>query len=66
MLGQELYEADVAVRPTYHDGTPRKQWSELGKIEQWSWRREQNIRDVAIRAGANPDAVVEAYNAVQP
>ena len=59
--GQELYEADVVRRPTYHDGTPRKPWRELGAVEQWSWRREERVRAVAMCAGADPDAVVRAY-----
>ena len=37
--GQAEYEADVARRPTYHDGSPRKPWSRLGVVEKWSWAR---------------------------
>lgn len=37
--GQIAYEADVKRKPFYHDGTPRKQWTELNDIEQWSWGR---------------------------
>lgn len=33
------YEADVSRKPTYHDGTPRKTWSELSAIARWSWER---------------------------
>lgn len=33
------YEADVLARPTYHDGSPRKRWVELGTIERASWAR---------------------------
>ena len=37
--GQALYEADVARRPRYHDGAPRKRWHQLGEVEKWSWDR---------------------------
>lgn len=37
--GQLAYEADVARRPTYHDGTPRKTWSQLCQAVQDSWKR---------------------------
>lgn len=37
--GQLDYEADLARRPTYHDGTPRKQWHELDAVSRWSWER---------------------------
>ncbi len=39
--GQIDYERDVARKPTYHDGTPRKQWHELSTIAQWSWGRQR-------------------------
>jgi hypothetical protein len=34
---QIAYEADVAKRPTYHDGTPRKTWAQLGDLERSTW-----------------------------
>lgn len=37
--GQIDYEADVKCKQTYHDGTLRKQWSELNDIMRWSWER---------------------------
>lgn len=37
--GRADYEADVRQRPTYHDGSPRKTWGQLGEIERWSWNR---------------------------
>ena len=37
--GQTLYAEDCQQRPTYHDGTPRKLWEQLGAAEQWSWER---------------------------
>jgi hypothetical protein len=37
--GQIDYEMDVESTPTYHDGTLRKQWSELSEIAQYSWNR---------------------------
>ena len=39
--GRTLYDRDVARRPNYHDGTPRKQWDELSDIARWSWNRPQ-------------------------
>ena len=36
-IGQAGYEADVARRPVYHDGTPRKPWHMLPAWVQWSW-----------------------------
>lgn len=37
--GQIAYEADVKRKPVYHDGTPRKLWTELSTIARWSWER---------------------------
>lgn len=37
---QRQYEADVARRPTYHDGTPRKTWDRLGPLERSTWARK--------------------------
>lgn len=37
--GQADYEADLQRRPFYHDGTNRKTWDQLGKVEKWSWER---------------------------
>jgi len=37
--GQIAYEEDVLNRPTYYDGEPRKHWSELCDVAQWSWER---------------------------
>lgn len=37
--GPTAYAADLAKRPTYHDGTPRKTWEQLCPIAQWSWSR---------------------------
>lgn len=35
--GQMAYEADVAKYPTYHDGRPRKKWSQLSKLAKSRW-----------------------------
>lgn len=43
LLGREAYEASVAMQPTYHDGTPRKEWEALGELERWSWSRPLRI-----------------------
>ena len=37
--GQIAYEADVLKTPNYPDGAPRKAWSDLSNVEQWSWDR---------------------------
>jgi hypothetical protein len=42
--GRIAYESDVKRKPVYHDGTPRKQWSELSDIERWSWERHQGSK----------------------
>jgi len=39
LRGREAYEADCAIQPNYHDGTPRKTWDELDSLCQWSWGR---------------------------
>lgn len=39
--GQLAYEADVAARPIYHDGTSRKTWAQLSDIARWSWTRDE-------------------------
>lgn len=38
--GRKAYEEDVKARPFYHDGTPRKKWDQLGKIEQSTWSKK--------------------------
>ena len=35
--GQLAYEADVAKYPHYHDGRPRKKWSQLSKLAKSRW-----------------------------
>ena len=37
--GQLDYEAAVAKRPCYEDGTPRKTWEQLPDYAKWSWER---------------------------
>ena len=37
--GRYAYEADIAVRPLYHDGKPRPSWDQLSEIARWSWTR---------------------------
>lgn len=51
LRGKEAYEADLLARPHYHDGTPRKPWGYLGKIEQWSWERlpHEQVRQEATK-----------------
>lgn len=35
--GQAAYEADVAKYPYYHDGKPRRKWSQLSKLAKSRW-----------------------------
>lgn len=35
------YEADLAARPNYHDGTPRKTWDQLGELERSTWNAKK-------------------------
>jgi hypothetical protein len=67
--GQLLYETDVAVRPNYHDGKPRKSWEQLDATERWSWERPvvawtDEARFAAIearkKAGMAPHKFVQA------
>lgn len=37
--GKFAYEMDLKHRPTYHDGTKRKSWDELGEVEKQSWNK---------------------------
>ena len=39
-LAKKDYEADLVKRPVYEDGSPRKKWEDLNKIEICSWRRK--------------------------
>lgn len=39
-IGRAAYESDVAARPTYQDGTPRKTWDQLDNVARYSWERE--------------------------
>ncbi len=43
--GQAAYEEDVRRRPLYHDNTPRKAWSALNEVEQYTWEREPTPRE---------------------
>lgn len=43
--GQLAYEQDLQRKPTYHDGSTRKQWAELPEYAQWSWERNPTPRD---------------------
>jgi len=38
--GQIAYEADVARKPRYHDGSSRAPWEKLSEIARWSWERK--------------------------
>lgn len=35
--GRAAYERDVAARPLYHDGTPRRAWADLCEVARRSW-----------------------------
>lgn len=42
--GQVAYEAELAVKPSYHDGTLRRTWAQLSAIARWSWERNPTPR----------------------
>lgn len=42
--GRMDYEADLARRPLYHDGSPRPAWEQLSEIAKWSWNRPKDDR----------------------
>lgn len=44
--GQAAYERELAAQPTYPDGTPRQQWSQLKPWAQQSWERDPTARIV--------------------
>ena len=46
--GQLAYEADVARRPLYSHGQPRRTWAELCHVARWSWERNPTPRWDAI------------------
>lgn len=54
-VGQIAYEADVAARPLYHDGAPRRTWDQLDEWYRWSWERPERcpkcLRTVPDGAG---------------
>ena len=50
--GQLDYEADVAKRPTYHDGRPRKTWEQLCDVARWSWNRVGDVKVAKARGAA--------------
>lgn len=37
------YEANVARRPWYHDGAPRRTWEQLNSVAKWSWMRTRTF-----------------------
>lgn len=40
LYGKAAYDADIASRPTYHDGTPRKPWEDLCPVARQSWNKK--------------------------
>lgn len=46
--GQLAYEADVALRPTYDKGEPRKLWDALGPLERSTWEKNPTPRGRSI------------------
>lgn len=45
--GFMAYTEDCRRQPTYHDGTPRKSWAQLGELERESWINNPTARDFA-------------------
>lgn len=52
--GKKAYEADLAKRPTYHDGTPRPTWEKLSEVGKWSWSRIGERRRPIQTIGSKP------------
>lgn len=42
--GQIAFENDVAMMPTYDDGSARHKWSEIGDMARLSWERNPSPR----------------------
>ena len=42
--GQGAYEAELRQRPVYHDGKPRRSWSELDDLARSTWCRVLSVR----------------------
>lgn len=67
--GQIAYEADVKRIPVYHDGSPRKQWSELSDFARSSWERpkkgeiamDDKVRDPAAPAKGEQAQIDSLY-----
>lgn len=51
MTAQTAYELDCSFRPTYHDGTPRKTWEQLGDLERSTWGKASEYRTELTPAG---------------
>lgn len=42
--GQLAYESELIRAPLYHDGAPRKTWTQLPDYAKWSWERNPTPR----------------------
>lgn len=42
--GEVAYELDCLAKPTYHDGTERRQWYQLCDIARYSWEKDPTPR----------------------
>ena len=45
MTAEQAYREDLARRPNYDDGSPRKSWQELGEVERSTWVKNPTPRD---------------------
>lgn len=62
MTGKEAYEEDVKSRPSYHDGSHRKTWKQLGAVEQWTWERNPGPRPGGFRRAATAAALLLVFS----
>lgn len=62
MTGREAYEADVARRPTYHDGTARRAWEALPDHVRATWERNPTPRTwEAVEAEQASSGIAELF-----
>lgn len=45
--GQQAYERDVSIEPTYHDGSARPAWNDLPAVARSSWERNPTDRQTS-------------------
>jgi len=61
---KQAYKEDCARCPTYHDGTKRKTWEQLGDIERSTWRKNPTPRTYLNFAGRTIQGVGEPIECI--